>query len=738
MPARRHIAALRGQDGCRWKLPCAAVLFLCLAALVSAPRAVAAASAHWSAPNLDVWFYPNGISSGSRTFGPTFAGGLEIDDGTQQFVPLPAAGPARLGSALVAFETSGQIPAGLLSGRYHVESITLTLTMAGGSGSALLYSDAPISQSEILEQIADGNVDLRRPMEMYGVGLRAGYTGYEFAAALPGPPLVEEIAHPYLAGNGGYIAYPIVGDGLQPGTYRDVSNSVTGGFSATEADGMTEPFDPVPWSIGTAGLSPGAVIPDDTTFAFAVDLAQPGVRDYVRESLAEGALGFMFSTLHTAGEFGAGGGYPQWYLRESAGPIFGGVPATLAVHYQILDEILAGDYDGNGTVAPADYQLWKLAYGSEVAPFSVADGNGDGWVNAADYTVWRNNLGEMAPLGSGQGAIAAFSAAVPEPNAMIVLVAGAIALAGGFGRKRSSEHRPQARREGFTLVELLVVIAVIGVLIALLLPALQAAREAGRRLSCQNNLKQIGLAVQGYSEANRHLPPPKLGPGQFNALGGTFVALLPYLEEAHRFASFDQSKNVDDPVNRPISSQPVNVYLCPSMGMPRAVPNTECGETLAPGSYLISTRTEYANLHALDGAFTNPSADGQYTLGFQHITDGTTKTLVVGETNFGVQAWAWSGCPDLDGTPKWGDQTWAHGYWALSWGHMAARFPAVYNNSTDYLPPLSHRAFRSDHPGGVQFAMLDGSVRMLSDQSSPAVRRALVTRAGGEADHGSE
>ena len=95
----------------------------------------------------------------------------------------------------------------------------------------------------------------------------------------------------------------------------------------------------------------------------------------------------------------------------------------------------------------------------------------------------------------------------------------------------------------------------------------------------------------------------------------------------------------------------------------------------------------------------------------------------------------WTNCPELNGTSKWGDQTWAHGYWALAWGHMAAKFPAVYNNSTEYAPPHSNRAFRSDHPGGVQFVLVDGSVQFISDDSSPDVRRALVTRAGDEIDH---
>src|SRR6187401_1264379 len=124
-------------------------------------------------------------------------------------------------------------------------------------------------------------------------------------------------------------------------------------------------------------------------------------------------------------------------------------------------------------------------------------------------------------------------------------------------------HPKAGNRWAFTLVELLVVIAIIGILIAMLLPAIQAARECARRMGCQNNLKQIGLAVQNYASAKHHLPPPrfeKTGAGQFSELGSVFVMLLPYLEEASRFSQYDPTKTSYDPVNLPITSLPVDVY----------------------------------------------------------------------------------------------------------------------------------------------------------------------------------
>lgn len=703
--------------------------------------AAKSATSNWATSDFDQWYYYNidFSSLGVRGEGPTWVGGLNVNPSIQEFVPNTTAEPTRDGMSLAAFKTSTQIASGLPANSYNVRSVTVTLTMWKSTNGPVHYDDTPDSRAQLLLDVINGTYDSARPIELYGVGFndRPGglpkYVGYDFGNVSPDTTLMNENAHPYTGLGGNYIAYPIVS--LNPATptvYTDVSNSITGGYSATAAGNTTAPFEVTPWAVGkNSGLNNGDEVPNNTTFTFEVDLNAPGVLPYIQDSLSKGGLGFFFSSAHPANQPGSSSNnaYPQWALREH-----GDFPPTLAIDYDIVPTFLPGDYDRNGTVNGADYNLWRSTIGSTVTAGSGADGNGDGTVNSADYVFWRNNNG-----GTGSGAFA--SGVVPEPATSAIFGVSCVLLV--VGRRRAACGRVSPGREfefrrnssttrGFTLVELLVVIAVIGILIALLLPAIQAAREAARRMSCQNNLKQIGLAVQNYAQAQRHLPPPKIGPKFYNKLGGTFVALLPYLEEANRFEQFDATKDVDDPVNLPITSQLVIVYLCPSMAMNRVVPEVSAGEKLAASSYMICTRTEYDKYGAPDGAFQAPTEDGHYTLNFKQILDGTSKTLLVGEANYGVRAMLWNGAGDLDGTPMWGDQTWAKGYWATSWGHMSAEFPNLYNNSNDFRAPQTARCFRSDHSGGVQFVMVDGSVRLLTTDSDPSVRRALVTRAGGE------
>jgi prepilin-type N-terminal cleavage/methylation domain-containing protein len=120
------------------------------------------------------------------------------------------------------------------------------------------------------------------------------------------------------------------------------------------------------------------------------------------------------------------------------------------------------------------------------------------------------------------------------------------------------------KRSGFTLVELLVVIAIIGILVSLLLPAVQSAREAGRRSSCQNNLKQIGLGIHNFHDTKGYLPsggrPPNAGTVRY----GVFVQLLPFVEQKGLYDIYDTSVNWSHPNNLPVTGQRIPFFECPS------------------------------------------------------------------------------------------------------------------------------------------------------------------------------
>ncbi|HYO25171.1 MAG TPA: DUF1559 domain-containing protein [Lacipirellulaceae bacterium] len=713
---------------------------IAVVALAASPRAEAAV-ATWEAPQLDVWTYDNAFVHGTGTSASTFAGGLAVNPETQAFYPMnegdvnPAARAANL---VMAFNTSTLIPAALAPSRYSISSLTLTATIFKRiDEDPVLYEPSHLTPSQMLERFTTQSVTSAIPIELFGVGFRHGYTGFAFSGT--DPTKYRESTDPNSGPGGSYVVYPVVGSAMQPGAYVDVTNNVPGGSSATAPGGTTAPFDAVPFAVGqNAGLSPGDPLANRTTLSFNVDLSLPGVRAYVQSSLAAGALGFTLSSLHITDEMGASGGFPKWFMRESAGGLAGGVPATLAIAYQITSDEM-GDFDGKQRVDRADIVAWQRRLGAPNDPLP-----------AADLHAWRDNYG------AGVGGA---TQATPEPATGLLALAG-LALATG-GRRRAVRGCASVRsvgtgwaprgRGGFTLVELLVVIAILGVLAALLLPAIQAAREAGRRCMCRSNLKQIGLAVQNFYDLHRTLPPPKVlssggglvadeaaagGKEQYTQLGSMFVLLLPHLEQNTRFARYDLTKSIVDAVNLPITSNPIDLYMCPSMHLPRDVPLLGTGEQVGPGSYLIAATTDHGA--KLVGAFANPPASGRYNLGMQDITDGSSNTFLVGEINYGHANYKWDGVSGMEGQIRWGDQTWAQGYWALAWGHIAASIPGLFNNSTDYEHPDSMRAFRSDHPGGVQFAFVDGSVRFVPTETDPAIRYALATRAGEELNHSLE
>lgn len=687
-----------------------------------------------SEPSLDTWFYPNSFSAGNRMLAPSFSG-LQVDPETAAYMENSQQGPARLGMALFAFETPG-LPAEANPGNLDIQSVRMTARIQSGSGGDLLYSSTSQTAHDLLSESLSDEFTTQKAFELFGVGWRDGYDGFSFGSSSSGEGFSEQTT-PYSAADNGYVAYPIIGGSNN--SSLDVSSSVTGGFSHTSATEMTGPFDAVPWSIGRPeGVAAGNIIPADTTVEFELDLNQPGVKTYLQQSMATGAVGFFISSLHRAAQPGTSGGgaYPQWYMKEAVGLFPNAEPATLTIEFSTAPDAITGDYNADGSIDALDYLAWKQAYGTTVAPNYGADGNGDGIVDVADYTVWQDSR--------SPGALSSRKV-IPEPTTIFLLPFCASLylltrqrrqnrFAKLTGKRSGCENGRQNRHRilrGFTLVELLVVVAIIGILISLLLPAVQAAREAANRCSCRNNLRQIGLAVLNHHDSKGHLPPPKAGGQPTVDRGSTFVLLLPFLEESQIYDMYDFDKPINDPVNVAVTTSTLTTYVCPSMQPPTTAASGD-GTPYGYGSYLISTRTDYLPL-INNGAFDNVSSDHPYQLALRHITDGSSNTFLAGEINY-----AFADKEPVFTTGKaltpgvGGGFAWAQGYWILAWGHMASSTPTLFDNNELFRPPVTSRTFRSDHPGGVNFVMLDGSVHWISSDSDPEVRRALVTREGQE------
>lgn len=300
---------------------------------------------------------------------------------------------------------------------------------------------------------------------------------------------------------------------------------------------------------------------------------------------------------------------------------------------------------------------------------------------------------------------------------------------------------------GFTLIELLVVISIIGILVALLLPGVQSVREASRKMSCGNNLRQLGLAMQAYNDAHRSLPPSVLGV----RVGGTkrepiheagltaWVAVLPFHEQVGLYEQFDFNRSAWDPVNEAAANKTPEVHLCPSMPLPDSG-----AQSRGYSSYAVSTGTKRYRNQMHDGAIVDamnvfrnerinvgiaPEMSWMTWTSVAEITnlDGTAHTLLAGE--YGVQEKDTSGLPFP--YPNNGPNA---GKWAVSYPyHSAASVNGTFNASRISLFDIpSYESFRGPHPGGVQFVMVDGSVRMLTESIDAAVLDRLSARNDGE------
>ncbi len=279
---------------------------------------------------------------------------------------------------------------------------------------------------------------------------------------------------------------------------------------------------------------------------------------------------------------------------------------------------------------------------------------------------------------------------------------------------------------GFTLVELLVVITIIGILIALLLPAVQAAREAARRTQCMNNLTQIGLALQNYESAHTVLPPgvvDKQGPIQNRPEGyhmGWLVQLLPYIEEGNMFDHVDFSVGVYDEKNAAVRAICPTFMICPSYG-PHRNPSNLAGRHAQHSAGTWAT-SNYAACHNDVESPIDADNHGVMFLnshiGQKDVTDGTTHTIYVGEKLSDEKDLGW-----MSGTRATLRNTGAVPSQVRGWSGSQPKPPE--NDSTV-------GGFESVHSGICNFLFGDGRVTALSYSIDPKIFQQLGNRSDGK------
>ncbi len=305
------------------------------------------------------------------------------------------------------------------------------------------------------------------------------------------------------------------------------------------------------------------------------------------------------------------------------------------------------------------------------------------------------------------------------------------------------------RYRGFTLIELLVVIAIIGVLVGLLLPAVQQAREAARRMTCVNNLKQTGLAMHSYYDSNRQLPSGYISPGTSAAdpsasetakgYAWGFV-LLPYMEQSSLFDSIDQTREAVGTSNEAKAAEAnLGGYRCPTDTAPVSfsVNNGSGTVDLPTSNYVAVLGWNNVTTEAGQG---NGVFFRNSDIQFRDIRDGLSTTICVGERKH-IHDF-------FDQGPYAANSTWyaavpgvlrdagmtmmpmmKEGPGSLVLGHVG-QSGMMSGKTPNHTNHIVH--FSSSHFGGVAFLLCDGSTHIIRDNIDYQLFKAIGTRAGGE------
>lgn len=326
------------------------------------------------------------------------------------------------------------------------------------------------------------------------------------------------------------------------------------------------------------------------------------------------------------------------------------------------------------------------------------------------------------------------------------------------------------KRRAFTLVELLVVIAIIGTLVALLLPAVQSARESARRTSCTNNMKNLGLAILNFHDSHKKLPTSNRAPGVVNSPRYSWATLmLPYFEEQNTYDRYDFKTNWSNPTtNFAVVSTRLNVFECPSVPDDRVLDGDlqywtqgfaswKESQCAAPSDYvpIVQVEQRLADIQLVDDTPDKTGMLARNTIStLKHVSDGTSHTIMLAESAGRPFVWRASGRVGDLATNRLNGGGWCRaasdiGLDGSSYDGTTFPGPCAVNctNGEDYLkggsddksivPLPFYGAYGTSetfafHPAGANVLFGDGSVQLISENVDIRIYARLVTRKGGE------